>query len=293
MSDAAYLVSALAAAFIVVVRSSAYPFQLRRLRLGHAEEFLTGDVVFSDTQIDELRSLAQLHEFDNPYECNDSVQQQRLLRRILQPSHKLQWRRLCVRGEPLMVTDPLLAPLLASLPTLTELSVCFEEERGTDANGDEIEIPGYVAPALSFFLPLRQLTSLSVSGHRVDYDELAQSIAGCSQLTSLMVGNGSIASRHLEAMLPCHPKLATVTLFGCSQGLDSLRCFDSAALSASLTQLTVKWCFGLSRELHHLLRLRSLVSIEFHGPLDPKAEHRGAFVKRSERFPHLTHSSVS
>ena len=265
--------------------------QLRRLRLSHAPEFLTGDVVFSDTQIDELRSLTQLSEFDNPYHSTEDGLQQQLLKRILQPGHKLQWSQLSAGGEQLTVMDFHLAPGLASLPTLTDLSVLFDDLIVTDGNADDVVVPT-IAPSLSFFHSLRQLTSLSVRGYSVEYDELPQSIAGCSQLTSLTLGNGPIASRHLEAILPCFPRLSSVSLFGC-QGLGSLRCFDSAALSTSLTRLTVKWCFGLSRELHHLLRLRSLVYLEFHGPLDPEAEHRKAFLPRLGRFPRLEFSTVS
>lgn len=181
------------------------------------------------------------------------------LGRLLQPGHQFGWTSPPTLGigSNLCVTEAL-ASALGSLP-LTRL-------RASLACLD-----------VRFFTQLLQLTDLELNQHLPEMDLFAfvQSLRHCAGLTSLSLSHFELSSLHIEALLPALPRLSRLSLVEMSQ-LESLRCFDSPPLAASLTSLSMMLLRGCPpTELTHLFGLVSLRSLSHRTARSTDARAQG------------------
>lgn len=244
--------------------------QLRIFRFNFESADFGGEKLpLTSAQIEELRTLASLHQLSSPYTRRAQTD---FVVRVLQPGHSLKWTVLGSDLCSIIVTAPL-AALLHSLPTLTTLRaeiMCSE---------------------LQFFAQLPLLTNLDLveSWTSVDLTDLVRSLRPCTQLTALALRLFDLASCHMESLLPAFPALASLTLSQLPQ-LVSLRCFATSALGASLTRLEMR---DLPRcppsEIVHLFGLRSLRTIIIDSLASAlNVKQKAEFAAPSARFPLLT-----
>ena len=173
-----------------------------------------------------------------------------------------------VHMEQLLPSMPALSSLQLSMLTQLESLRCLS---------------GLALPA--------SLTALLLHYVLRDYpqSDVLQSLQCCSQIQTLDLHDLVLTSAHMEQLLPVFPRLAKLSLSFLGR-MDSLRCFDTPALAASLTHLRL--C-DLSRcplsELPHLFGLRSLQKLRIKGlhMEDLSPAQQAEFAAHSARFPHL------
>lgn len=198
----------------------------------------------TDARIGELRALTQLEVFEADHE----------VARILRAAHPqpLQWRTLrwlCVDEES--------APLLTTLPALTDLNVC--ELRLTH---------------LEFLLSLQHLSALCLdpSSSNASAAALVSGLQRCPQLTSLALLNSNrLHAEHLAAVLERLPLLSSLILYKVAS-VASLSFLSAGRLWHTLTLLHVDTlCRDIwtalqfqPEDLAHINGLRSLQSLELH-----------------------------
>lgn len=228
----------------------------------------------TDARIGELRALTQLEVFEADHE----------IARILQAAHPqpLQWRRLCW-----LCVDEESAPLLATLPALTDLNVC------------ELRLAH-----LDFLLPLQHLSALCLdpSSSNASAAALVAGLQRCPQLTSLaLLYSNQLHAEHLAAILERLPLLSSLNLYKVAS-VASLSFLSAGRLSDTLTRLHVDtlgrdiWTAlqFQPEDLAHINGLRSLQSLElrnaFRNPLPQ--ETLAVYGQRPcPPLPALTHFS--
>jgi hypothetical protein len=228
--------------------------------------------VCSDEQIDDLRSLHQLHALKL------SGSNSALLCRLLRAPHQLQLQSVkSTRCE--WQLDEAAAEALTTLPTLTQLNVKLRTS------------------SLRFLaaLPALHTLQLDAEGSDISPESMAEGLRACGpQLTHLVLLSPPFLSAHLCTLLPHLPRLARFELWKAPH-LESLRCFaDLAALASTLTDLTLDSCPKCpTSELVHLYGLRSLQKLRLTLPRyykKPTEEERSQllpFVPPTARVPDL------
>lgn len=228
-----------------------------------------GPTSLSVQQIADLREMTGVQHLDVPGS---------LLVRLLQPGHRFECTSIGPIAGPIDIDEPL-ADVLGSLPTLTTLNA-------------ELHCKDVL-----FFRQLRELTELVLvrSGWaRREEDELVAALQCCTKITRLTLrGQFAFTGQHLEALLPAFPSLSSVDLYALTE-LESLACFATPSLAASLTSLrlsTLPSCPPI--QLTHLFELHSLQSLSIRFlQAAPDAELTAAFRVSSPWFSSLQASFV-
>ena len=237
----------------------------RLVALRHFRLSVYGPVsAVSATQIADLCALRSVRHFEHAWTRRGAST---FLVRTLQSGHALNWTTL-----QWVTVDEVLAALLGSLSCLTDLSLTLRWS------------------SVHFLSQLLRLTKLVVLAKwDVDVDEFVDALALCQQLRSLQLSDLGWTSEQLSALLSCLPDLSALILHSFPV-LESLGCFATPSLAASLTSLDLR---GLpacpSGEVAHLGSLRTLQRLILHNLATPLNEQQTAlFGKQSQRFPQLT-----
>lgn len=189
-------------------------------------------------QVTALRQMSTLEQLGHNFTDRNGI-----LRLLLQaPTPPLRWTSALVSSG---AAD--LVPQLQSLPSLTGLDVQVE------------------SADVGFLMSFPRLISLTVSAPSDDrvlsaasYASLLSTLTRCPQISVLSLQNLPWSSAELGAQLTALPRLSELTLNSMPE-LTSLSFLNTAALSASLTSLSIFCCVKVpSSEIEHLLPLRPL-----------------------------------
>ncbi len=174
------------------------------------------DATLSDAQVQQLRSLTQLH----PLDCH--FREQTLLQ-ILQPPHQLRWTELPYYSR-YCITDA----LAALIPSLSHLrSFCLG-----------IRLPSL--SSLDFLAQLPSLTAVEVEGSDADELLLTLSVA-LPRVVDLRLKYSALNTEQLTALLTHFPQLCKLTLRGVDR-FDSLTFLEP--VRSTLRSLSLGSYFG-------------------------------------------------
>lgn len=229
----------------------------------------TFDLLLTSNQMAQLRAMSSVTSF-TPHTPCEAPRVSAFMARMLQPGHALAWTSF--PGWNVRINDPL-ASVMGSLSASLQSMEVYLECRD-----------------VRFFSQLPNLTSVTLQqrSSELDLNDFIDSISQCSQLRTLALSSFRLSCSQLEKLFAAFPRLSTVLLTQMDE-LTSLRCFDTPALAASLTHLSVASPACAASEVTHLLNLRSLHELwlsRFKTWMCSEEQER--FAVRSARFPMLT-----
>ena len=218
--------------------------QLQELSLSFFKQWKLNSV-----QADELRALPHLTSLD-------AITLTHNLQLLLRTPHELQWQKLGVLGSHFNAEA---AGLLASLPTLTDLTV---------ESNSSLELLQHVPN-------LRTLQLSDFNPCDLTPEQMIAPVGQLTQLTHLVLSYGAVRSNQMCALLSRMPALSKLELDGVYR-LESLRFLsDSEQLARTFTSLSITGCYFLpAAELQRLLSLTQLSELTLEaavtGGIDPK-----------------------
>ena len=259
------------------------PLKLHSFALAWGLEASHKGLNLTEAQVAALRNMApsiRSFSFDG-LACSSEA-----TAKLLRTPHNLQWQTL--RSQLLLSAalcavisrihiDDKAAEALESLPTLTGLHVSLDG-----------------CSHVRFLVELTQLRTLDLavktaSKATLTAEALLAGLQSCTGLTSLTLGNVPLTSAHMCTLLPQLPQLTQLHVARLHQ-LDSLVCFNSPALVASLTDLSIRDCTEAEAvaELAHLHGLKALQKLALKRQCALPAELNLLFTPPSSLLPRLT-----
>ena len=230
------------------------------------------DGALTPEQADDLRAIPNLTHLDAVVNAAE-------IRLLLRAPHQLRWTKLTTTRH----LDAESAGLLASLPSLTKLSV-------------------YVERDVAFLNSTPNLRTLGLfnfaRGRAIAIPSPEHMIAGLglrSQLTQLSIWDCKLTAAHVGALLSRMPALTQLKLH--KLRLESLSFLSSPPLARTLIDLTLSKCRHAqlrASELHHLFSLQQLTDLDIRDCFSERLDSLTLreFEVPSVRLPKLVRSFV-